>query len=209
MLSEADYIAKLEFLQDRDPLCPMLPKLRTGHSALNCMYLLDCIKAIPVKTKADPVTPAKAKTAATGLEIELRHHRDSRDQLSNSFQACTTDADRARVSAAIIAINDKIKVILDRLEHYQETKEQPELPKNDNYPVPEDGIELYNLRHSLRSNITRTTKNINFLYVRQSKETGSKLAKTEAKIAEKEKTLSHYKIHYQYVLYEVNRRKNT
>lgn len=208
MLSEDDYWSKIEYLQDKDPLCPMLPKLRTGHSPLHCMYLLDCIKAIPVKVKPDSVKPAVAKTAATGLEIELRHYRDSRDQLSNSFQACITDADRARVSAAIIAINDKIKVLLDRLEHYQETKEQPELPKNDNYPVPDDDMELYKLNHNLRTNITRVTKIIDKLYLQQSKEKGAKLSKIENRIAENEKKLSHLKIHKKYVEYETQRRKN-
>jgi hypothetical protein len=209
MLSEADYYVKLEFLQDKDPLCPMLPKLRNGHSTINAMYLLECIKAIPVKVKPDPVTPAVAKTAATGLEIELRHHRQSRDELSNSFQSCITDADRARVSAAIIAINDKIKVLMDRLDHYQETKDVPELPKSDNYPVPDDDMELYKLNHALRTNILRVTKIINKLYQQQATANGVQLHKIQSRIADNEKKLSHHKIHKKYVEHETNRRKNT
>jgi len=208
MLSDADYVAKLEYLTDRDPLCPLLPKLRKGNSAINALYLIEAISAIPVRVNKPEKKP-KADSAATALEIELRHLRQSRAELSNTFINCVTDQQRAGVSKRIIEINERCKYILQRLSTYQETKDQPELPKSDLYPIPESDLDLYKLRKKQVDYITKGMKSIKRIMEMIPGVDAAKADKLRQRIVKLEEKIRFHKIYKMYADGEINRRKVT
>lgn len=207
-MTESDYWSKVEYLQDKDPLNPLLAKLRSGYNLLHAMYVINEIKAIPVKVKPAPVERKVAQNAATTMEIELRHLRASRDELSNAFHSCVTDGERARISDAITERTDRIKEIISRLDVYQENKEVAELPKNDKYPVPDNDLDMYKLNHNLRTYITRCSKNLDELHQRMAVAKPVDAARLKTKIEDQETRLRELKIHKQYVQQSINIRKN-
>lgn len=163
-LNNEDYSAKLAMLRDLEPTNDLLAKLERGNSALNSIYLCNALRIALAKKKAE--TPSvqsepEKKKPASSLEINLRHLRASRAELSNSFIHCQTDDQRAAISDSILSLNVRIREIVDLIEKNKENPKLPELlPVNDKYPVPDDPLEMYKKNHSLRTNILRMQKDI-------------------------------------------------
>jgi hypothetical protein len=202
-LNDEDYIAKIEYLQHRSPDNPLLPKLRSGNSALNSIYLMNALNDLPQEkpkvTKAEYQQAVKdISTAAANLQIQQRHLRASRAELSNQFASCATDAERRRISVAILDINKQLEVIYERIEAYQKYEELPELPVSDKYPVPDNLYELGKKNHTLRTSITRLEKSINEAIARNVDVT---------ELADKEQKLRELKIHRSYVERSISRHK--
>lgn len=197
MMSNDEYAIKLNYLEINDPDNFMIAKLRTGYSMLNVMYLMQELKDIEARPPKEKV---KANPKASAMEIKLRHLRQSRDELSNSFMQCVTDHQRAAVSMRIGELTKQIVDLAGRLDTFVETQEiAAELPKNDKFPIPEDGFELAKLQHSNRNNIRRATERINDLFA---------IDPNDKRIRELETKLRNLKIHKQYIDVEINRRKN-
>lgn len=200
-LSNEDFIAKYEYLKARDPYHKILPKLKIGNTVLNSIYLMNAIRDLPAPKKSE--TPVRSdevsiSQVAKDLQIEQRFLRQSRAELSNSFQGCTTNAERARISKQIIKINGQLKTILDRLQAYQRSEAIPELPKSDKYPVPDTEIGCYKKLHTLRTTITKIEKELEILL---------KQGNDPAKVVARETKLRELKIHRQYVTREIERYK--
>lgn len=196
MMSNDEYAIKLNYLEINDPGNFMIAKLRTGYSMLNVMYLIQELKDIEARPPKEKV---KANPNASAMEIKLRHLRQSRDELSNSFMQCVTDHQRATVSVRIGELTKQIVDLAGRLDNFVETQEIAELPHNDKYPIPDDGYELAKLQHSNRNNIRRATERINELFARDPE---------DKRIRDMETKLRNLKIYKQYIDVEINRRKN-
>lgn len=203
MMSHDDYAVKLTYLETHDPLNTMIDKLRAGYTALNCIYLMNEIKKIDVSkiSKKKPAEkPQSTNKAAMALEIQLRHLRQSRDELSNHFLQCVTDSDRANVSRRINDLTDQIVSINNKLNYFVEKQEMPAEHNEEKYPIPECGIELARLQHSLRNAIRRWKTRMDELFMRNDK---------DPKILEIHKKIRHLETHKMYVDGEIDRRKNT
>lgn len=194
-MTNDEYIVKLSYLEMQDPDNVMIAKLRNGFSDLNAVYLMHQLRALESKPK--PEKSASNKSASS-LEIKLRHLRQSRDELSNAFITCSTDHQRATVSIRIGELTEQIVELSERLNHFVATQELPELPANDKYPIPDDGLKLAALQHANRNAIRRTTERINDLFGRNPE---------DRKIRDLETKLRDLKIYKQYIDVEINRRK--
>lgn len=195
-MTNDEYIIKLSYLEMQDPDNLMIAKLRTGYSDLNAMYLMHQLRALEDKPKPEKAVSNKS---ASSIEIKLRHLRQSRDELSNSFMSCSTDHQRATVSIRIGELTEQIVELSERLNNFVSTRELHELPANDKYPIPEDGLKLAALQHANRNAIRRTTERINDLFARDPE---------DRKLRDLETKLRDLKIYKQYIDVEINRRKN-
>lgn len=194
-LSNDDFHAKLSYLKDIDPDNELIPKLERGNSALNSIYVSTALqKAIARRNfeqKQAQGKPKAEKKSLSSLEIQLRHAKSSRAELSNSFLLCTNDLHRLNVSKKIIELNHTILQLHDAIEAQEESRKVPDLPVNhEKYPVPTDPLEMYKKQHSLRTSIKRMQKDLERL----------KLAGASAKvIMDREQKLNHNLIHKAYV----------
>ena len=195
-MTNDEYIVKLSYLEMQDPDNIMIAKLRNGFSDLNAVYLMHQLRALESKPKPEKSVSNKS---ASSLEIKLRHLRQSRDELSNSFMTCNTDHQRATVSIRIGELTEQIVALSERLNNFLVTQELPDLPANDKYPIPDDGLKLAALHHANRNAIRRTTERINDLFGRNPE---------DRKIRDLETKLRDLKIYKQYIDVEINRRKN-
>ena len=166
LMSNEEYGIKLDFLEKRDPLNPFIDKLRKGNSAINAMYLMQEINDLP-NVVAKPIKKEEVNSknkAAVSMEIQLRHLRQSRNQLSNDFHLCATDSQRAAISERINELTKDIVALNDRLDNFVKTQQVPETPKSDKYPIPTDGIALFRLQGALRNRMNRAAKRISQLF---------------------------------------------
>jgi hypothetical protein len=145
----------------------MIDRLRKGPTSLNAIYMLNEIKKLPkIEVKPRPVkteTESKEKVpeAVAKLEILLRSKRQNRAELSNKFHLCISDNERKRVSQSILALNDEIKDLHDRISLYYNNKQIFEIAKEaSKYDIPTDPIELYKRRRSLMTSISRYKKKL-------------------------------------------------
>lgn len=80
-----------------------------------------------------------------------------RAKLSNQFHGCASDSQRARVSEEIQVVQKKIEFVRRQIKDYK-AGIAPE--SDEKYPVPKDATRLLLLRQSLRSSISRKSKEI-------------------------------------------------
>lgn len=167
LLNDTEYAIKLAYLEANDPLNFMIHKLRDGNNALNAMYLMEELRNMPkTEPKRKDEKPQSTNVIAQGYEVQLRHLRQSRDQLSNDFHLCVTDADRAKISSRIKELTAEIVALNDRLNSYVNGQEITEEPKSDKYPIPEDGLSLARLQHQIRNKVNRINKAIERIFQR-------------------------------------------
>lgn len=81
-----------------------------------------------------------------------------RRKLSNSFHDCSTDAERRDVSEAIQAVQRRIEHVRKQMAEYKKMGHVP--AESEKYPVPEDPFKLLALRDSLRSSISRKSRQV-------------------------------------------------
>lgn len=205
ILTDPDYFAKVEYLADTWPQCPLLPKLKLGNSALNCIYLMQQLEKAEAMKKEKEVVKAekpkkKSKTdPAYMLEMELRHLKSSRGELANKFLTAGSDNHRANISRGIQDLTKKIVALITRMDAYRKTDQLPEEIHSDKYPVPTDPMQMYEKKHSLTVMISRLEKEVKGMFVRNPDD--PKLPKREVKLRE-------YKIHLQFINNGISRYKN-
>ncbi len=116
-------------------------------------------------------TPALISEVDASIEVEIEDGGDAvladfyrqqatlfgqRRKMSNSFHSCGTDSERREVSEAIQAVQRRIEHVRQQMREYKTLGHVP--AANEKYPVPEDAFKLLALRASLRSNISRKSK---------------------------------------------------
>lgn len=207
ILENPDYFAKVEYLSDTWPECPLLPKLKSGNNALNCIYLvqqLEKAEAIKAQKEVERQEKKSAKKKkddpAYMLEMELRHLKSSRGELANKFQIAASDNQRAFISKGIQKLTNDIIDLLNRMDAYRKYEELPEVVHSEKYPVPSDPVEMYQKRNSLRTMVSRLEKEVKRLFTRNP---------NDPKLPKKETKLRELKIHLQFVQNGINRYKST
>ena len=207
ILEDPDYFAKVEYLADTWPECPLLPKLKAGNTALNCIYLMQQLeKAEAIQKEKQSLRKEKkskkkdSNDPAYLLEQELRHLRSSRGELANKFQIAGSDNQRAYISKEIQKITKQILELINRMDAYRKYEERPEEIHSEKYPVPSDPMEMYQKRNSLRTMISRLEKEVKRIFTRNP---------NDIKLQAKETKLRELKIHLQFVQNGINRYKST
>lgn len=103
-----------------------------------------------------------------------------RRRLSNTFHGCDTDAERAAVSRDIQRVQRQIEAVRRQIDDY---KQHGRIPgQQEKYPIPDDPAALVLLRNSLRSSISRKSKEIRALG--ESGDESDRLQRAEAKMNE-------------------------
>lgn len=140
-MSAKEYFDQLTWLEKVQPGHVLLPTLRSGFSAINCIYLASALKSMatepdaPEKAQAqvneDPNTPDSIRK----LHMQRRTLFTDRAKLSNSFHDCQSDQERAAVSVRIEAIQNQIEHINKQLRDW---KERGKLPEKEEDPTEAD-----------------------------------------------------------------------
>lgn len=153
-MTQSDYIAGLELLKAKRPNYPLIRTLEDGYNSLNCIYMKHALREIPNATKVQKKRKKAKKTDGKmkRLQIEKKGLFGRRAKLSNSFDDCKTDADRANVSDEIKSIQKQIKTVSRSILYYDQNGKLPE--KKEAAELNLSGIELIKKRNSLRSNIS-------------------------------------------------------
>ena len=195
------YREALEVLRAAKPDHGLLRILGLAESPSNRLILDNELDKYAPKPVADTPISVAAMPDDPEMEIEMpddpederlaalrRQQSDlfcERRKLSNSFHECFTDSQRAKVSESIQRVQRQIEFVRRQIRDFKEYGHTP--GSNDKYPIPEDTFKLLALRDSLRSSISRKSKEIRLLGVEAAGDragAAEKLEKAEAKMRE-------------------------
>lgn len=195
------YRVALEALRAAKPDHILLRILAREESAANRLILDQELRKLGVERAAP--TPIALSATSEQAENEPETPDDPEDErlaalrrqqsdlfcerrkLSNSFHECFTDSQRAKVSEAIQRVQRQIEFVRRQIRHYKEHGYAP--GSDEKYPVPTDTFKLLALRDSLRSSISRKSKEIRLLGAEAADDragAAEKLEKAEAKMRE-------------------------
>ena len=123
--------------------------------------------APPPKVTVHAVPAPQSPEEPVNLEYDvlkkLRHHRQRRMQLSQSFHDCETDDDRAHVCDLIQAENDALRQLDGELAYIRRFGKKPPEPEPETIELPNDDEALATMQNRLRSRILKVEKRIEFL----------------------------------------------
>lgn len=193
-MSEAEYNRGLRHVMQRNPKEVLLPTLQTGYSRVNIIYMAAALRRLPEEVKeAEETTPALAKKADPALR-ELWAERTrlfgEMNKMSNYFHECTTDAQRAENSKAILKKWDEIQAVKSRIAHYEKNGVMPVVVSDEEFPLPDDPIELMKKLASIRAMISQVQKTI-----REAADLPADHPDKSIRISEGEKRLEYLKIY--------------
>lgn len=159
-----EYEDALERIEQENPCEVLLGVLRTGWSPVNVIYMKSALKRLESAPKKD--VPADEIPADEGfLKGKYRRQqtlRGERNKLSNSFHTCTTDAQRAAVSAKIIEIETEIRRNEVEIRRFELDGETP-FNTDSELESPTDPVVLLKKIASLRAMISQTKKRLEYL----------------------------------------------
>lgn len=161
-MSEQEFNQALAYIKKIDPDNGWIPDLDKGFSAVRSMYMKKALEELKVREvfeqKPDTEKPAEL------TESEIQQIRRSivkmyteRAILSNSFHACTTDKERARVCDHLDVVQNKIKAAHLKIEYYEENGALPADPAPD---LPKDPYDLHRKIRSWATQISRLNKRL-------------------------------------------------
>lgn len=176
------YKEALEALRAQQPRHILLRLLSIAETPANRIILdRELSKFSAPKNDAPPMaTPGEE----TGVLDELHRQQATlfgeRRKLSNSFHNCETDSDRRGISERIFSVQRKIEGVRAQMRDYKSLGYLPQ--PDDKYPVPEDPFRLLALRASLRSSISRKTREALTMASAEQDQDSKKMAAAENKL---------------------------
>ena len=157
-MTQAEYLAGLEWLVKVVPNHALRHALEKGYSPINCIYLRHSLDKLP-RRKEDTPPPGEDKVLIM-LSREKSDLFAHRAKWSNKFHDCQTDAERASVSDEIQFIQRKIKDVFARIGEYKATGILPEEKHALTDQLPDNGVQLTQMLNSKRSSISYTRRKI-------------------------------------------------
>lgn len=164
-MTEEDYIAGVELLERVEPTAPLLPQLRKGYTAINCVYLKHAMAGkeadlqpkvrvlgepdmhVPDSPEYDEMQQRKAGLYARRANLSNQFHDHEGDPV-----AC------ANISDEIRKVQRKIGHVQQQIQHYKITGEVlEEAPRTERVY---EGLELAKKYHTTRQNVNRWRRKI-------------------------------------------------
>lgn len=175
--------------------CPNHPLLRVFSmqegAAMRVLIDIELKKNAPDTATQPPIGAAVDENPDDSEDEYLKNLRRQqsdlfcdRRKLSNQFHGCASDAQRARVSEDIQIVQRKIEFVRRQINDY---KNGAAPGVDEKYPVPQDPFRVILLRQSLRSSISRKSKEnreLGDLAARDAPGADKALEKGEAKMRE-------------------------
>jgi|GEM_PF-3672414 len=157
------YPEALERLRAANPEHILLRVLALSESEMNWLILTAELEKYEAPSPEVMQTPEDAEPQVGDSVLEDLHRKQAtlygeRRKLSNSFHDCSTDAERRDVSEAIQAVQRRIEHVRKQMADYKKIGHVP--AEAEKYPVPEDPFKLLALRDSLRSSISRKSRQV-------------------------------------------------
>lgn len=179
-MTNKEYKALLARIEAENPGEPLLPLLRSGHSAVNEIYVKSATKRLPENADTPPIGEAP-----TYFHIEMSEilenvgnfdiHRNDEKWLElsagirrayntirktrNKFHSCPDDETRATVANEVAACWRTIQVAINRRQVYENTGEVT-TPTDGADDLPDNPVELGKRLASIRVQITQTKNRI-------------------------------------------------
>ncbi len=188
-MENSDYKAKLEYIRRLVPDHAQIPQLTKGKSFVNEILINKIIDQLPTPYIEDEDPENTKKESSPDLQrlyLKQKNFLKSINDLSNSFHECRNDRERATVSDKIAEIEKKLTVIQENIDFFRKYKELPKVENDPKYPIPDTLILMIKKKQSLASMITQTKKQIEAAHQRGA---------DPQKILEKQKRLTHLRIH--------------
>jgi hypothetical protein len=164
-MTEEDYIAGVELLERVEPTAPLLPQLRKGYTAINCVYLRHAMAG-----KEEVVQPKVRKLGEPDIPVpdspeydEMQQRKSvlyaRRANLSNQFHDFEGDPVAcANISDDIRKVQRQILKVQQQIQHYKITGEVlEEAPKTERVY---EGLDLARKYHTTRQNVNRWRRRI-------------------------------------------------
>jgi len=162
-MTPKEYWEKVDLIESRNPHEILLSTIKTGHSAVNEVYLgaaLKRLRSMPAP-QADPepeeeieVPEEQADETLRGLWRERTSLFGEMNKLSNKFHDCKTDDQRAKNSKHILHIWQQILAVKANMAYYKAHKSLPE-PISDEDELPENPVALSKKLNSIRARISQ------------------------------------------------------
>ncbi len=146
-MTEKEFDNNLRFLEMAEPDNVLLPTIRQGYSKLNCIFLKQSIKSIPVV----PIPEAAMVFDPEQIDIRITQLFGERAKLSNRFHELATDKARAENSKEIQNIQRQISDLMIQ-------KENGASDASDG--IPTDPIQLMKYLNSTRAKISQAKKEL-------------------------------------------------
>lgn len=179
-MTNKEYKALLARIEAENPGEPLLPFLRSGHSAVNEIYVKSAAKRLAENVDTPPIGAAPTSSEGEMLEIlenvgnfdihrndekwlelsaDIRRAYNAIRRTRNKFHSCTDDETRAIVANEVAACWRVIQLAINRRQVYENTGEIT-TPTDGADDLPDNPVELGKRLASIRVQITQTKNRI-------------------------------------------------
>lgn len=179
-MTNKEYKALLARIEAENPGEPLLPLLRSGHSAVNEIYVKSATKRLPENADTTPIGAAptyldsemseilenvgnfdihRNDTKWLELSADIRRAYNAIRKTRNKFHSCQNDETRAIVANEVAACWRTIQVAINRRQVYENTGEVT-TPTDGADDLPDNPVELGKRLASIRVQITQTKNRI-------------------------------------------------
>lgn len=158
-----DYFVKCEYLFERIPDHPLRERLEARRTLLNVSILESELQKLKESLSVEHESPPSSPKMDRPLKVlysKWNNYLRQRNEISNQLHTLKTTIERRPYVDRILDLIKRMGEISQQIDHYIEFKELPELPKSEEYEIPETVIDLYKKRSSLRSSISQATKRL-------------------------------------------------
>lgn len=188
-MTNEDYKAHLKALEKTCPDHKYLPLIRRGNTPYNCALLEMSLEKGQIAVSMGEYSEGD-KDPDKRLTQRIKKILGRRNQLSDSLHDANTVQERALIIDKILSIQDEIKELHAKREHWRKFKELPTEKKPDD--IPDNLPDLYKAQNRTRSAISYRKKKIDEL-------AGSGNPADAEEIQAKEKEIKDLKIKLSYV----------
>ncbi len=181
MVNRDDYKAKLTYLIHLVPDHPKLERLSGEPSLRKSIMLQKIIDSLPPPLDPEEDLPTHADITLKHMELMWKNQFNKRNQLSNEFHICRSDAERKSVSLQIEKCQKKMQEISENQDFYKKHQELPNFVDEGKYPIPLDLPSMLDKRASINVMISRTRTDLRRLHASGHQDV---IAIKEARLAE-------------------------